>query len=548
MDDDGKKNALKAVENLRSSGGTNLWDGVRTGLELLSKEQDSVGRISAMFLLTDGCPTEIPPDGHLVSLENLKRNINFICTVNTFGFGYKLDSKLLEDIAVLGNFGSYAFIPDGAFVGTIFVNAISTLVTTAATNVQLLIHDQDIQNTDYTRWYSTDKTAEGTYINLGSITYGQSKDLLIPISSKLAKECRFTLTYQNARNIKKSLSFDLIDDLELADLNLITRHKMRLEFVHYVRTALEKMKSIKTNPKNAKEQHDEVMNELRKFEENMKLVANENDDYIKDLLADLTGQVQEAVGKQEWFNKWGVHYLPSLTRTHLLQICNNFKDPGVQHYGKGELFSKVRDDMDDIFCSLPAPKTSLTTSAPVDMAVFYNAAGGCFYEECTVRLMNGTTKLVKDVQPGDRMAPHGGMVRFVVKTKCRNRKAKMVIVENDLIITAWHPIRLSSQWIMPCSLVSSVHEISCDAVYNFVLDQGHTVFVNDIECVTLGHGFQEDVVRHAYYGSQRVVKDLEKLDIEQNNGGIIEISEGALIRSKKTGLVKGLQLQEILVQ
>ncbi|CAF4153138.1 unnamed protein product [Rotaria sp. Silwood2] len=292
-----RKKALKTVENLRSSGNTNLWDDLRTGLKHLSKQQDSIKSISALFLLTDGCPTKIPSDGHLVSLEKLKKNLNFLCAINTFGFGYILDSKLLEDIAMLGNSGSYAFIPDGSFVGTIFVNAISTLLTTAATN--LLIHDQDVQNSDYTRWYSTHKTKEGTYIDLGSITYGQSKDLLIPISSKFIKECRFTLIYQNAKNIKKSINFDLMNDLQQANLNLIIRHKMRLEFVHYVRTALENMKSIKTNPEHSEKQRDQVMNELQEFKENMKLIANKNGDFIKDLLADLTGQVQEAIGKQE---------------------------------------------------------------------------------------------------------------------------------------------------------------------------------------------------------------------------------------------------------
>lgn len=94
--------------------------------------------ISALFLLTDGCPTQIPTDGHLVSLEKLKRKINFTCAVNTFGFGYQLDSKLLEDIAVIGNSGTYSFIPDGSFVGTIFVNALSTMLTTAANNVQVI--------------------------------------------------------------------------------------------------------------------------------------------------------------------------------------------------------------------------------------------------------------------------------------------------------------------------------------------------------------------------------------------------------------------------
>ena len=45
----------------------------------------------------------------------------------------------MEDLSQMGNSGSYAFIPDGSFVGTIFVNAISNLLTTAATNLRLTI-------------------------------------------------------------------------------------------------------------------------------------------------------------------------------------------------------------------------------------------------------------------------------------------------------------------------------------------------------------------------------------------------------------------------
>ncbi|CAF5109316.1 unnamed protein product, partial [Rotaria socialis] len=58
---------------------------------------------------------------------------------------------------------------------------------------------------------------------------------------------------------------------------------------------------------------------------------------------------------------------------HLLQFCNNFKDPGVQHYGRGSLFSQIRDEMDDIFCGLPAPKRT-ETGATIDMSVFHNAS------------------------------------------------------------------------------------------------------------------------------------------------------------------------------
>ncbi|CAF5135170.1 unnamed protein product, partial [Rotaria sp. Silwood1] len=184
MNDEGKTKALTAIEKLSSHGSTNLWDGLQTGLNILSKEQRSIGSISALFLLTDGCPNVEPPGGHLKSLEKLKQKTNFTCIVNTFGFGYKLNSKLLEDISILGNSGSYAFIPDGSFIGTIFINAISTLLTTVATNLQLLFHEEYLLPTDYTRWYSTKSTNEGTYFDLGSITFGQSKDLLIPLAPK----------------------------------------------------------------------------------------------------------------------------------------------------------------------------------------------------------------------------------------------------------------------------------------------------------------------------------------------------------------------------
>lgn len=94
---------------------------------------------------------------------------------------------------------------------------------------------------------------------------------------------------------------------------------------------------------------------------------------------------------------------------------------------------------------------------------------------------------------------------------------------------------------MPCSLVSAPVQIICDEVFNFALDQGHTVSVNGVECVTLGHGFQEDIVRHAYYGTQRVIVDLRQLDLEQNQDGIVQITEDTLLRNNQTGLVFGLQ-------
>ena len=83
--------------------------------------------------------------------------------------------------------------------------------------------------------------------------------------------------------------------------------------------------------------------------------------------------------------------------------------------------------------------------------------------------------------------------------------------------------------------------MSCEAVYSFALDQGHTMWTNDVECVTLGHGFKEDIVRHAYYGTDRVLEDLRLMDGQQNCTGLIEIQVNWVIRDKRTGLASVIQ-------
>lgn len=69
-------------------------------------------------------------------------------------------------------------------------------------------------------------------------------------------------------------------------------------------------------------------------------------------MKDATGQATEALSRTDWFIKWGQHYLPSLAGAHFNQLCNNFKDPGVQHYS-GTLFESLRDELNDLFNSLP---------------------------------------------------------------------------------------------------------------------------------------------------------------------------------------------------
>jgi len=53
----------------------------------------------------------------------------FAFQINTFGFGYSLDSELLLNIAKEAN-GTFGFIPDGLIVGTNFINSLANVMST----------------------------------------------------------------------------------------------------------------------------------------------------------------------------------------------------------------------------------------------------------------------------------------------------------------------------------------------------------------------------------------------------------------------------------
>jgi len=109
-----------------------------------------------------------------------------------------------------------------------------------------------------------------------------------------------------------------------------------------------------------------------------------------------------------------------------------------------------------------------------------------------------------------------------------------------LKITPWHPIRVNGQFCFPHTL-TNVYEKQCPAVYSFLLDCGHTMLINGIECVTLAHGFQDSVVQHEYFGTSAIVSDLQNM--QGWSEGLIELREGAAKRDHITGrIIKLVQL------
>ncbi len=212
-------------------------------------------------------------------------------------------------------------------------------------------------------------------------------------------------------------------------------------------------------------------------------------------------------------------------------------------YG-GDLFQKLRDVSDAVFLKLPPPTPSITKSdgsrhAPVaNMNVYYNSGAVCFSGASLVLMADGAVKRCDEIRAGDCVWG-GHEVRCVVKTVCLEGTQPLVrLPGNPLLgITPWHPIFYGGKWTFPVHVGKTSVEI-CDAVYNFLLSDGHVMVIGGIECATLAHGAKGDVREHEYWGTDAVVKDLRAM--QGWHSGYVTIAVPTIVRDEVTGLVCGL--------
>jgi hypothetical protein len=151
------------------------------------------------------------------------------------------------------------------------------------------------------------------------------------------------------------------------------------------------------------------------------------------------------------------------------------------------------------------------------MNTYYaGAGGGCFGETSTVMIARpcgqSLEMRVSDVKMGDEIHVADGTarVRCVVRI-ARPSSKSLVAFPGGLTITAKHPVRISGRWMLPGEMYQQRIPNTSDFVYNFVLDRSHIVVVNGVECVTWGHGLEDEKVEHSYYGTDRVIEDLARL-------------------------------------
>jgi len=560
LENQAQANAL--VDQMYTEDTTNLWAGLEVALGECERNCRP-GAFSSIYLLTDGEPSRdlLPPEGITERLaKELERmeeaGSRAIPTISTFGFGYSLDTMLLAQIAAKGG-GSFSFIPDSGFVGTVFVHALANTATTAGTsavlnlqadngNVRMLGGDpQDV--------VASTPTTRG--IALGSLHYGQPRQVLIAVSvpedTRVGDAGDFLsakLLHKNADGTTVSTSCVLKSGQEPFETDQrLEEAVLRLEFVE----ALSKML-----PAGFTSTLPEKLSIIQSFID--KHAAQHAGHAI---LVDAETQVKLAVSREDWWRRWGCSYVSSMLGAHRQQRCNNFKDQSMAAYG-GNLFQHARERANDLFSNLPAPVASRPwacnegpggTRASFS-AMFNNASNGCFHGDCLVAMADGSQKKISQVRAGDKLARPRDLqgdaedaeptVVCVVRTDCQDGRESMVSI-GDLVLTPWHPVwdQGAGRWAFPHDLAPTC-DVECESVWNLILDTVHQIEIGKVCCVTLAHGINNDpVVQHDYFGSDKVRRDLQGMP--GFSGGLLHFRPGSVARGHD-GAVLGYQAARLV--
>ena len=526
MTDMGISHAKASIASLEANGGTNIWDGLRLALEQASFQNPAAN--IQILLLTDGEPSPglLPILGIEKTLQKKLGSIPVRTTIHTFGFGYNLDSTLMEKICILGG-GSYGFIPDCSMVGTVFINWCTRALLTLAHHVIVKVGE--------------------TEFPVGDCILGMPRTLTFPKSAESIPAV--SVNYDNGQT----------------DACTVTSSTESMDHEYWLTNLMIAVKQVKNAPSYivAKAVADDRFQSL--YDEINAIP--DKDQFLVDIQRDLKsaddneGQLTKAVANEKWFDTWGKNHLIAYSRALELEQCINFKDK-VPKYFAGPVFEALQEKGIDLFSNLSPPKPSHSRSSSsynyngptrvwsihgggpeqpnptIDMSMFVMASGGCFAGTCVVLTDEGRPKYVKDLKRGDKVWG-GHMIRAVVYTALEE-PVPMVKFPTGLLITPWHPIRNSplEPWEFPAEMVKGVQgTVSIPGYYNLVLDSGHVVEINGYQVCTLGHGFTEsEVIRHPYFGTDAVLEDLKVRDGWAE--GLVQLSLGSVQRNRFTGLVE----------
>ena len=537
------------VNALTPDGITNIWAGLKMGIDLANHQDNTIYNTSVM-LLTDGVDSGSLPRGVLPTFETYFKPMQGKFSIHTFAYGYEVDSSLVSQIAAKSQ-GVFGYIPDGTMVGTVFINTMSAILSTVYNDVYIELKRRGTESHHLENIY------------LGSILYGQPRTILIPYDTTSDDPEYFNLSYNNGlHNSMQKCSVAKNIQLPISDIHITNL---------IVKNALTKFLQSCSLLKNYT---SDALSRLEDFVSQYVIYSNDTNTFIRDVISDCCdadpnkGQIGKSIANYSWFNKWGQHYLKSITSAYLQEWCLNFKDLGPQHFTSAT-FASFREKIESIFLGIIPPVPSISTkihsvnsayqgsttySAPSTYASipqsYYNQSGGCFTGNWNVLLANGTTKYVKDIMPGDVVISNDSPTRQATITNIVrlriNEPFQMCSPDGVVGITPYHPfwitnLNLQRKWLFPIQEHKNYILInSGEYMYDFIIDRGFSVSLEGgYNVASLGHGCQDnEIITHEYFGTQLIIDDLK--DHEDWTTGCITLNNWQFCRDA-SGLVCKLE-------
>ena len=142
LDAKNKAEIKKLIENIEANGGTNIASGLEIAVEILKKEKKNTkseeGRSSTVILLSDGCDNYMNDIQLGEKLKSLTKGEGLSFTLNTFGYGYDHDPKIMKRLADLRD-GSFFLIEDFKKVGESFVSVLGGCISMISKNAELQV-------------------------------------------------------------------------------------------------------------------------------------------------------------------------------------------------------------------------------------------------------------------------------------------------------------------------------------------------------------------------------------------------------------------------
>jgi len=495
MDDAGRRRLATVLDGIHADNCTNIYGAVEESARIASSPECKGRRIVGL-LLTDGVPTDsLPPlSGRYTTMPLVQERIRVLnpWSFHTMGFSSDINSALLEQLASWGK-GRFLFVPSGDMVSTNGIN--------------LTAYEKTIASLGTTIHY----TVNGIRHELvtGPVAVGQRRDFVFPIAADA------------------TLAVEATGASPLTDFGSVEMSDCRRDMADTLGSMIDQFAMSYTIYCNYDEIARDMDRQLMALFSRHSTVADPSvKAMMRDIVSKADGEGQCRIALQHLrAQEWGLHYLRAYRDHMRAGICMNFKDPGLKIFETPQ-FLAIQALGDTAFASIPPPPVqrkgeATFVAAPVSAAsvsyVFNNSSGSCFQGQTAVRMADDSVKAIQDIQPGDQVWTPTGPATVLHRATFHTDQPSQPLVQFSPTtgVTPWHPCREVKEdgslgpWTFPASL-QQFDARPLKTVYNLVLDQGHIIESGKHQFVTLGHGFEEGILKHSFFGTNACVEALER--------------------------------------